>query len=151
MLHTAGRQSLLLKAYEGACYEVQLDTAALIMRVGEPLPAALQAWFDANRIEMAAFISAANPLSRPMTAEDNAARHAQLLCALHKLEVRCLPGYGRDPVGVWDAEASVLALGLARTQAVRLAERFEQNAYIEVLPHRPAKLVLTAHWCACDS
>ena len=151
MSHTAAHQPTLLKAYKSACYEVQIDTATLVMRVGQPLPAALKVYFQANGIGMAAFISAANPLSRPLTAEDNAGRHTQLQRALHKLDVLWLPGYGRDPVGVWGAEASVLALGLGRAQAMQLAERFEQNAYIEVLPHMPAKLVLTAHWSAFNS
>ncbi|MFT5448471.1 MAG: hypothetical protein ACI9DC_003656 [Gammaproteobacteria bacterium] len=151
MSYTAGHQSTLLKAYESACYEVLMDTGALDMRVGQPLPAALEAYLDANGIETAAFISAANPLSRPMTAEDNAGRHTQLLRALRNLGVLWLPGYGRDPCGVWGAETSVLALRLARVQAMQLAERFEQNAYIEVLPQMPAKLVLTTHWRVCNT
>lgn len=148
MSHTVVHQSRLVKAYESACYAVQLNTAALIMRVGEPLPAALVAYFDANGLATAAFISAANPFSRPITDKENAGRYTQLLRALHTLDVCYLPGYGRDPLGVWASEASVLALGLAREQVMLLAERFEQYAYIEVLPHEPPKLVLTAHWGA---
>lgn len=140
----------LLRAYEAALYAVQLDSGELILHVGQPLPAELDAWFDARGIESAAFISAANPRSRPMTTEENARRHEQLLNELHVLDVSWLPGYGRDPAGVWEAEQSVLALRLTRAQAMRVAVRFEQNAFLDVLPHSPPTLVLTPHWASSE-
>lgn len=123
-----------------------MGTTALVVRVGQPLPATLETWFEAESIDTAAFLSAANPRSRQKPNEENARRHSQLLRELQVLDVHWLPGSGRDPDGVWEAERSVLALRLTREQAMRLALQFEQNAYVEVLPRTPASLVFTAHW-----
>ena len=149
MHNACGEQSQLLSAYEAARYDIQLDDTVLTLCTGQPLPAALEAWFGIKGIEAAAFISAANPRSRPMTAKLNANRHARLLGALGELDVRWLSGCGRDPAGIWEAEPSVLALQLTRTRAMQLALQFEQNAYLEVVPRRPVTLVLTAHWSRC--
>ena len=136
----------LLQAYQAALYEVEVNAQLFVIRIGQPLAAAIDAHLAARGVDVAAFLTAANPGSRRCGAKENAKRHAELLQALAELRVPWLRGNGRDANGEWPAEPSVLALGLERQQAMRLAEQFEQNAYVEVARGMPARLVLTAHW-----
>jgi hypothetical protein len=107
----------LVDAYRAALYEVDLHGQLLVIRVDEPLRAALDAHL-----------------------------HGELLSALSKLGVSWLRANSRDPSGQWPSEPSVLALGIDTVQAMQVAEQFEQNAYIEVQRGEPACLILTAHW-----
>ena len=136
----------LLKAYQATLYEVEINGEVQVMRVGQRLPAIIDAQLAANRTRDAAFLSAANPRSRVCDDVQNANRHAALLHALHELGVEWLAGNGRDRTGQWPAEPSVLALGLGREQAMKLAGQFQQNAYLEVVPGARVRLVMTAHW-----
>ena len=136
----------LLKAYQATLYEVEINGEVQVMRVGQRLPAIIDAQLAAHGIRDAAFLSAANPRSRLCDDAQNADRHAALLHALHELGVEWLIGNGRDRTGQWPAEPSVLALGLGREQAIKLAGQFQQNAYLEVVRGAPVRLVLTAHW-----
>jgi hypothetical protein len=137
---------VLLKAYQATLYEVEINGQVHVMRIGQRLPAGIEAQLAANGTRDAAFLSAANPRSRVCGDAENADRHAALLHALHELGVQWLAGIGRDRTGQWPAEPSVLALGLGREQAMRLAGQFQQNAYLEVVRGAPVRLVLTALW-----
>ena len=55
-------------------------------------------------------------------------------------------GDGAIPDASWPAERSVLAIGIERAGALQLAERFGQNAWVEVVAGEPARLVFTRHW-----
>lgn len=140
----------LIEAYRAARYEVDVRGKVLVVTVDQPLPAALEAYLLANDIAAAAFLSAANPRSMVLPEQQNSHRHAALLTALSKLGVRCLDANGCDASAQWPNEPSVLALGIEREQAMRLAEQFEQNAYLEMMRGRPACLIFTSHWATTD-
>lgn len=136
----------LRDAYEAALYEVDVSGVRSVIRIGQPLPDAINAQLRAHGVSTAAFLSAANPLGRRCDEQLNVQRHAALLDALGELKAICLPAWGRDASGQWPAEQSVLALRLGPGSALRLAQRFAQNAYVEVTSGRSAQLVFTEHW-----
>ena len=75
-------------------------------------------------------MTAWNPFSRPLDAEDNAARHAELVDALVARGLAFEPGIGRHPTNGWPGEDSVLVYGLPLDEARALGERFGQNAIV---------------------
>lgn len=83
----------------------------------------------------AAFITACNPHSVPLTDDENAARQRALAAELDKRGYMILRGAGRAPQGNW-SEPSFLVLGLARDEAKTLGECYEQNALV---------------WCGADA
>ena len=143
--------STLLDAYRAARYEVGVHGNVVVLGVGEPLPAVLEAYLAAKGVAAAAFLSAANPRSKRLTDGQNSHRHAALQAALRHLGLTWLDASGRDVKGQWPAEPSVLALGIGRAQAMGVAEQFEQNAYLEVMRGGSPCLVLTAHWSSPET
>ena len=136
----------LLAAYRSTDYEVSVHGCLHVIRIDRCLPKEISALLEAHGTNDAAYLSAANPRSRMCDDADNAQRHTALLRALAEQGVRWLPASGRDPCGQWPAERSVLAIGLNKARALRLAEHFAQNAYLQLVRDAPARLVLTAHW-----
>jgi hypothetical protein len=136
----------LREAYAAAHYRVLLDGGCAIVRIGQPVPAPVQAVLDAHGATRAAFLTACNPRSRPLAQERNAQRQRTLLAALARLGTACVPGVGEDPQQRWPPERSVLAIGLARERARALAASFGQYAWVELVAGAPARLVYTAHW-----
>jgi len=136
----------LREAYAAAHYRVLLDGGCAIVRIGQPVPAPVQALLDAHGATRAAFLSACNPRSTPLAQARNARRQRTLLAALARLGTACVPGVGDDPQQRWPPEHSVLAIGLARDRACALAACFGQYAWVELVAGAPARLVFTAHW-----
>ena len=145
-MSAADERTALLEAYQTARYEVEVNGEVCVIGVGRRLPAAIVEQLESRGISDAVFLTAANPRSRRCTDAKNARRQQALLSALAALGVSCLPGNGRDPDGQWPDEPSVLAFGLGRERAMQLAEEFAQNAYLEVVPGAPVRLVLTGCW-----
>ncbi|MFT5176580.1 MAG: hypothetical protein ACI8W7_004776 [Gammaproteobacteria bacterium] len=140
----------LIEAYRAARYEVDVRGKVLVIGLGQPLPAALDAYLLAHDIAIAAFLSAANPRSMALPDQQNSRRHTALLAALSTLGLSWLDANGCDATGQWPSEPSVLALGIERQQAMHIAEQFEQNAYLEVIRGGSACLILTSHWATRD-
>jgi len=136
----------LREAYAAAHYRVLLDGGCAIVRIGQPVPAPVQALLDAHRATRAAFLTACNPRSTPLAPERNAQRQRMLLAALARLGIACVPGVGEDAQQRWPSERSVLAIGLARDRASALAASFGQYAWVELVAGAPVRLVFTVHW-----
>lgn len=146
-MHTSRASTRALRdAYAATHYRVLLDSGAVSIRIGQPLPAEVRALLDRHGAVRAAFLSACNPRSTLLAADENAQRHGALLAALASLGVACVPGAGHDPRGTWPPEDSVLAIGLPRAPACALAERFAQYAWVDVATGASARLVFTSHW-----
>lgn len=120
----------LLQSYLTTRYEVYGTTPheRLSLRIGqrEPKLAALHARY---RVHCSAFITAWHPRSIIRAPSLNRAAQARLLRDLHRLGCAVLPGEGIGADGQW-REPSVLALGLRRGDAKRLAHRYRQNAVV---------------------
>ncbi len=83
-----------------------------------------------HRVDCSAFITAWNPFSQPLTAQENEERHQALIAEIKSRSLSFLPGVGQHPSNNWLGEQSVLVLGLSLEAAKTLGRRFEQNAVV---------------------
>jgi uncharacterized protein DUF3293 len=140
----------LIRAYERALYVV-FGSPNVEFRIGEPSEV-LDAMMQMAHAECAAFISAAN--ARGVATPENERRLAQFLLrsGLDGLQdgtrggarYRVYQGEGRDPEGKWNAEPSVLIVGIPRAEAEALGRTLGQNAIVWVEKGKAPELVLLA-------
>lgn len=119
----------LVRAYRQAQYFVHYGQEVLFLRAGF-INHALGNLLRAKGKATAAFLTAYNPHSQVQDEQVNAQAHERLLSHLSAGEVEVIEGLGTDPQEEWDAEPSVLALGLTLSQAEQLADEFGQNAFL---------------------
>ena len=117
-----------VRAYTETEYRVHGEPG-FTLRVGAP-SADLLAAHARQGVDCSAYLTAWNPFSRKTDDATNAARQTELVDALSRLGLVCLPGLGRHPSNDWPGEDSVLALGLGLDAAKALGQRFEQNAIV---------------------
>ena len=146
----SGRESpaglrTLLALYRATHYDVRLaDVRTATLRVGQPAPPAIIDWLRHDAF--AAFISAANPHSQALPAEQNAIRLAAMRALLRDRPCRLLEGVGHIPGADWH-EAGLLLAGLDLTAMDALARGFAQSAVVIVPAHGAARLrVYGADW-----
>jgi hypothetical protein len=120
---------VLLAAYRAAHYQVTGAPTPFVMRVGER-SAQLASVHRVHAVNCSAFITAWNPGSVSRPEDVNRASQVRLETELTRLGVTFLAGIGQDPAGVWPGEPSVLALGVSRSEAVRLGRAFDQRAIV---------------------
>lgn len=130
----------LLAAFHRTAYRVDDGPHRFVIRIGEPAPR-VDALLEDHQFASAAYLTAANPLAKPLAAAENAHRNAALRHHAEATGARVLVGEGCAEDGTW-AEPSFLVLGLSRAQADALADRFEQAAYVLLEHGRPPELVL---------
>jgi hypothetical protein len=132
----------LVEAYRRALYVV-FDEPELVLRVGEP-NADLDALLEAEGATTAAFVTAANPRGRLAGTTEN----ELAVAALHQSQAgagyACYPGQGRDPLGEWPPEPSVLVVGIPRADAEALGRSFGQNALVFIDKGEAPELVVLA-------
>ncbi len=124
----------LIEAY-GNTHYVVLTTPPFTLRVGQPCPELL-ALYERHRIRSAAFLTAWNPYSQLLPAQDNALRNGDLSAELKRQRLTTLLAVGRDPSGKWAGEDSFLVLGIAPEIAKTLGNQFAQNGFV---------------WCGADT
>jgi hypothetical protein len=130
----------MLAAYAKALYVV-LGAPELVLRIGEP-SAMLDALMDEEGAETAAYLTAANPRGELQGKRENELNCAALHQSLADAGYVCLLGEGRDPLGDWPPEPSVLAIGISRHEAAVIGRSYEQNAFVFIERGKPAELVL---------
>ena len=130
-----------LNDYERADYVV-FGEPELVIRIGELNPD-LDDLLEAEGEATAAFITAANPFGEPQDPWENALAMAALSQVLEG-KYPCYSGEGRDPKGKWDAEPSLLVIGITRNDAEDLGRRYDQNAIVFIEKGRPPELVVLA-------
>ena len=118
----------IVRAYSQTHYGVR-DASRFSLRIGRH-SAPLQALHTTHNVHCSAYITACNPYSQPLTAAQNAARHAALLRVLRRQGLAWVPGVGRHLAGNWPGERSVLVLGLGLDAASVLGIAFRQNAIV---------------------
>lgn len=129
-----------LRAYRETEYRV-LGDRPFAMRIDETCPA-LAALHARHGVSCSAFVTACNPHSLALSAQENLARQAELAHALAVQGGVCLPGLGILPDGTWPGEDSFLVLGLARDAAGTLGRRFGQNAIVWASTDAIPRLIL---------
>ena len=130
--------------YKDAEYVVEDGKRRFVIRVGET-SGELDALLGEYQCETWAFISAHNPRSEELTPEENEARHIDFISYLN--DHRYFAGFGQSPDGLWTPEASLLIIGIERSEAVGIGIRFEQNAILAGRKGFPPELV----WCVGES
>jgi len=130
-----------LRAYRETHYLVTELLQPFALRIGTP-SIELGALYRRRGVDSAAFLTACNPYGRLLDEAVNAAAQERLRGELETLGLAYFGGEGRHPRGGWPAEASFLALGLSRQEAVALGRRYRQNAVVCCGPDTVAHLVL---------
>jgi hypothetical protein len=137
-LHRSDVDPVLRAAYRDTDYVAMLPGGDTVIRIGQPAPA-VDAWLEREGKRTALVISACNPMSRPLSAEENATRHAALMAKAIEEGWSFVEAVGRSPDGAW-SEASLLIADLGVTEANLLARRFEQAGYVWIESGKPASL-----------
>jgi hypothetical protein len=132
----------LARAYEATAYRVELPSGSVVVRLGA-ICGPLERLLRDEHLDSWAFLSAANPRSVALPPACNGARHALLLRDLASMGLPYFPGSGEPDEPGWEAEISVLVLGIGVDGAVELGRRFGQKAIVFGRLGTPAALV----WC----
>jgi hypothetical protein len=131
----------LIEAYQNADYVVFAEPQ-FVLKIGEP-SSRLDALLEHEGATTAAFLTAANPRSKPQTAAQN----ASALSALDQLVAAAgypwRAGEGREPDGSW-VEPSRLVIGIYRDNAEALGRLFGQNAIVFMEKGAAPELVVLA-------
>ena len=117
----------LQKAYQQAHYYV--FEPPLLLRIGENQPA-LDQLLAKYQCQGAAFITAFNPRSMPLSVAENEHRQRVLLEQLDQSGWLFYKGQGLDPQGKWPPEEAVLILGINQNEALSMGQSFDQNAVV---------------------
>lgn len=134
--------SHLIAAYRAAHYEVDAGRDQIISFNVDVSCAALDDFLRREAVRYAVVLTAHNPGSEKRTAAENAAAHQALADEVGRIGKITFPSRGCDPDKEWPAEPGLLVLDLSRTDALRLAHRFGQFAFVWIeLGHAP-ELVL---------
>lgn len=119
----------LIKAYREAIYKVYTDDQEITFQVGK-VSAELVALMTFWGVETAAFMTAFNPFSELLDLQENESRQQKMWAEIEVTCPKVFPGMGQDLLGEWPHEPSLLALGISIEEAERVADRYEQNAFI---------------------
>lgn len=135
-------RAILGGRYEATTYRVATANSPIDLRVGHICPE-LDALLAALGASNWAFVSAANPLSKPLCVQENRQRHGSLMQLLDDSGYVYLQGEGIPDEADWYPEPSVLIFGMQCEDAAELARRFLQNAVLCGSLGQPSRLV----WC----
>jgi hypothetical protein len=117
-----------VEAYRQTEYRIQGDTP-FTLQIGV-ISEFLLAAHKSYRVDCSAFITACNPYSQMVSANDNRIRQRQLSDELTRRGLSHLPGLGQHPSNQWPGEESFLVLGLNLQAAKKLGMHFGQNAIV---------------------
>ena len=119
----------LVRAYFETSYSVHVQAGECVLRIPEPVPAAINELLEARQAASWTIITAVNPYSQPVSAEENTRRSELLaeLLTLHRLQT--FPATGKSDCGGGEEE-SLCVLGLTYNMAQALGSAFQQNAVL---------------------
>ena len=131
----------LIEAYKRTQYLVRTKDGAIALRVGQPSKE-MADLIHAAQAGGGAFITAENPFSQPLTADENKARQGCLREDLAGLGAVVIDGAGQGEDPAWPAEASYAAIGISRDQARELGIKYQQNAIVWIDAFGTAEVLL---------
>lgn len=118
----------LVQAFKETDYIVHHEPP-FTMNIGKPC-AALKALMGEHNALCAAFITAWNPLSQQLSAQQNEDRQQDLKAELKRRGLKFIDGIGQHPSNNWAGESSVLVLDLDKVAAKSMSDHYEQNALV---------------------
>ena len=130
----------LLKQYLASLYRFHDGDREVILHVGVRSPE-LAALHRSRGVTSSAFLTAWNPGSRPLAKEENRARDDALARDATAGGFQLLRGEGHSPDRDW-CEESYLVLGLGRREALALARRYGQVAFLFIGAEAVPELVI---------
>lgn len=119
----------LVRAYRLTEYIVNTPLGEFSLRVNR-VSDELQSLMKQHDAVTAAFITAYNPYSQPVTTEQNKLAQQDLAAEVKQFGLVTYSGEGKDPSGQWPAEESVLVLGISLAQIEVLARHYGQNGFL---------------------
>jgi hypothetical protein len=131
----------MVEAYKRTQYLVQSEDGTIALRVGHQSKEMADLIQSAQAIG-GAFITAENPFSRALSANENKARQDRLREDLIGLGAAVIAGAGQGEDPAWPAEASWAAIGISRDQARELGIKYQQNAIVWIDASGTAELIL---------
>lgn len=131
----------LLAAYRATRYVVLDGDREIAARI-DARDAGIDALLARTGAESGTFITAWNPRSEAKTRAENDQANREMAAALAAAGRRWLPHVGRGEGSGW-AEQGFFVLDLPEPAAIELAERFGQNAVMQVERGQPARLLLS--------
>lgn len=119
----------LERAYREALYIVHAKDKNIHLKVGDSSSEMVEL-MRMHGVKSAALITAFNPRSVLVSAQENVRNHNVLVADINALGLESLSGEGGDLSNAWPSEPSVLALGISLQDAELLADRYQQNAFL---------------------
>ncbi len=130
----------LIQAYKETDYCVS-GLLPFVLKIGKESKE-LRDLYDKYGYQTAAFLTAFNPYSEPVTATQNEDAHKHLAEDLFKKPVMVLEGVGQDSKKEWPPEKSVLVLGLTMGDGRNIGNKFKQNAFVWAEADAVPRLIL---------
>ena len=118
----------LIESYKSADYLVDAPPS-FILKIGIHSPE-LESIYKKSYKHTAAFITAFNPYSKELSAQENKDRNLKLEELIQSLGFDYIHGEGKCGDGDWDGEKSFLIFGISESQASEIGKEFEQNAIV---------------------
>jgi hypothetical protein len=131
----------LVAAYQRTDYVVFEEERETVLRIGTA-NAEIDLLLSRHGAERAAMITAWNPESVVLSADENELRDAALWQCIADHVLFALPAEGRDPTGQWTPEQSCLILDVTRDLAMEIGRQFGQNAIVIVTRGAVPELLL---------
>lgn len=122
--------SRLRAAYRRARYEVVIEGARVVLRIGRRCRA-LDAALALRGARYYAIVTSDNPHSRRLAPSVNASRRQRLVRRAARLRLPTFASHHRDPRGRWPEEHGLLLLRATPVLTLALARAFGQCALVE--------------------
>lgn len=119
----------LVMAYMQTDFVLNLGKEQCIVHVRDKVPRKLVSFLKSQKAKTWSVISAHNPYSQELSADENQRRHILLQQLLTASKYKFYPAVGRSVAGDWE-EPSLLVLDLSYDMARSLGTVFEQNAVV---------------------
>jgi hypothetical protein len=137
--YSASLDESLINAYKQTTYTV--PCLKINIRIGEKCPLLDQLLQKLERRSWC-FVTASNPQSNLLSDNENKKRYQSLKESLKKAGYLYYEGTGIGDDGRWPAEESFLVIGIKRTEALKIAKEWEQNAIVFGKMDAKASLIL---------
>jgi len=130
-----------IRAYRASDYRIGFTEQAIVLQPGLRSAQVAQL-FATHGVTCGSFITAYNPQGAQRSTAENEQAHQQLLTHIESLGFKCLEGEGSEAGTDWPEEKSCFALGLGRSDAIKIGSLFGQDAIVWVWETAVPELVL---------